>query len=42
MYIVFHECGSWSLLCLVTVIGGGMVSRNSPTSRGVDSPGVMQ
>lgn len=41
-YITFHECGSWSLLCVITFIGGGMVSRNSPSAHGVDSPGVRQ
>lgn len=41
MYIRLRECGSWSLLCIVTVIEEGMVARTSPTTIGVDSPGVM-
>lgn len=41
-YIIFHECGSGSHLYIVLVIMGGTVSRNSPITHGVDSPGVKQ
>lgn len=37
-----HEGGLSALLCDIRVIGGGMISRNSHLTHGVDPPDVMQ